>query len=264
MRVATADSGWSALEQIEHVDGFDVILVDLHMPGMDGESLVRRISAERVQPRPRFVMLLTLVDGAVRSRAAELGLAACITKPVKRTQLRNSLADLFSVAKPAMQPAPGSEHVTPLAEPLNIKVLLADDNLVGRRVTQAILRRLGCEADIAGNGHEVLSALEMHRYDAVLMDVFMPGMDGLETTRRIRKDLPADQQPWIIALTASAIMQELNDASRRAERLLGKTGAHQLIKRSAARIPAVQSAEPPSDDPAQEFALPDSADQQSQ
>lgn len=265
MRVATADSGWSALEQIEHVDGFDVILVDLHMPGMDGESLVRRISAERVQPRPRFVMLLTLVDGAVRSRAAELGLAACITKPVKRTQLRNSLADLFSVAKPAMQPAPGSEHVTPLAEPLNIKVLLADDNLVGRRVTQAILRRLGCEADIAGNGHEVLSALEMHRYDAVLMDVFMPGMDGLETTRRIRKDLPADQQPWIIALTASAIMQEhercleagMND-------FLAKPVRINSLSEALRRIPAVQSAEPPSDDPAQEFALPDSADQQSQ
>jgi len=265
MRVATADSGWSALEQIEHVDGFDVILVDLHMPGMDGESLVRRISAEHVQPRPRLVMLLTLVDGAVRGRAAELGLAACITKPVKRTQLRNSLADLFSAAKPAVQTTPGSEHVTPLAEPLNIKVLLADDNLVGRRVTQAILRRLGCEADIAGNGHEVLSALEMHRYDAVLMDVFMPGMDGLETTRRIRKDMPADQQPWIIALTASAIMQEhercleagMND-------FLAKPVRINSLSEALRRIPAAQSANPPSDDPPGELPIPDSADQKPQ
>ncbi len=265
MYVTATDSSWSALEQIESAAGFDVILIDLHMPGMDGESLVRRISAERAHPRPRLIMLLTLTDGALRGRAAELGLAACLNKPVKRAQLRNSLADLFAAAKPPVQPAPGSEPVTPLAEPLMLRVLLADDNLVGRRVTQAILRRLGCEADIAGNGYEVLSALEMHRYDAVLMDIFMPGMDGLETTRRIRKDLPADQQPWIIALTASAIMQEqercieagMND-------FLAKPVRINALSETLRRIPAAQSAHLQPNDRPEKPDLPENPDSRPQ
>ena len=250
MNVATADSGWSALEQIETAGGFDVILVDLHMPGMDGESLVRRITAERANPRPRLVMLLALTDGAIRGRAAELGLAACITKPVKRTQLRNALSDLFSLTKPASSTASGMEHITPLAEPLKLKVLLADDNLVGRRVTQAVLRRLGCEADIVGNGHDVLAALEMHRYDAVLMDIYMPGMDGLATTRRIRKDMSQDQQPWIIALTASAITQEqercleagMND-------FLAKPVRINALNEALRRIPAAHAKPPEPEEP---------------
>ena len=208
IEASVADSGWAALEMIETARGFDAALVDLRMPGMDGETLVRRISAERSLPRPRLVMLLSLTDGPVRGRAAELGLAACLTKPLKRSQLRHTLADLFPSARTMPQPAQPDELAISLVEPLRLDVLLADDNLVGRRVTQAVLRRLGCDADLAGNGREVLSALEARRYDVVLMDVYMPEMDGLASTQQIRRQMPPEQQPYIIALTASAMAED--------------------------------------------------------
>lgn len=208
IEASVADSGWSALELLETTGGYDAVLIDFHMPGMDGESLVRRISAERALPRPRMVMLLSLTDGPVRGRAAELGLSACLTKPIKRMQLRNTLADLFPGSKTAPQPALPDELAVSLAEPLRLDVLLADDNLVGRRVTQAVLRRLGCDPDVAGNGHEVLAALEARRYDVVLMDVYMPEMDGLAATQHIRRQIPPERQPYIIALTASAMAED--------------------------------------------------------
>ncbi len=208
VNVSEADSGWSALEQIETSGNFDAALIDLHMPGMDGESLVHRLSAEHSLARPRLVILVSLTDSSVRNRAAELGLAACIMKPVKRAQLRNTLGDIFPGVRFTPQPAAGDDFAAPRAAPLKLDLLLADDNLVGRRVTQAVLRRLGYDVDMAGNGLDVLAALEIRRYDVVLMDVYMPDMDGLETTQRIRAEVAAERQPYIIALTASALAQD--------------------------------------------------------
>ncbi|HET9209544.1 MAG TPA: ATP-binding protein [Thermoanaerobaculia bacterium] len=86
-----------------------------------------------------------------------------------------------------------------------LSILLAEDHPVSRRVTAGLLAHLGYEADLAGHGLEVLAALESRRYDVILMDVQMPGIDGLEVTRRIRRELPANRQPRIVALTAHAM-----------------------------------------------------------
>jgi CheY-like chemotaxis protein len=87
-----------------------------------------------------------------------------------------------------------------------MRILLAEDNVVNQKVALRILERLAYRGDVAANGLEVLQALERQDYDVVLMDIQMPEMDGLETTARIRRQRPMENQPWIIALTANALV----------------------------------------------------------
>ncbi len=99
----------------------------------------------------------------------------------------------------AAEVEPGSESI---AIPEGTRVLLAEDNPTSRMVTEALLKRLRCEVDVATNGRAALEKLKAGEYDVVLMDCLMPVMDGFETARAIRRDARHGQLP-IIALTAS-------------------------------------------------------------
>jgi signal transduction histidine kinase/ActR/RegA family two-component response regulator len=107
-------------------------------------------------------------------------------------------------------PAPAAEPAAPesLAERFPWRILVAEDNLVNQRVAVLLLEHMGYRADVAGDGFEVLQALQRQSYDLILMDVQMPGMDGLETTRRLRAELPPERRPRIIALTASVLAEQ--------------------------------------------------------
>jgi signal transduction histidine kinase/HPt (histidine-containing phosphotransfer) domain-containing protein/ActR/RegA family two-component response regulator len=110
---------------------------------------------------------------------------------------------------PAPPPGPVGDLESPfLSERFPWRILLAEDNPVNQKVEQLMLSRLGYLADVAGDGYEVLDALRRQRYDLILMDVQMPGMDGLEATRRLRAELPASRQPRIIAVTASVLADQ--------------------------------------------------------
>ncbi|MGH3040468.1 MAG: response regulator, partial [Gaiellaceae bacterium] len=95
-----------------------------------------------------------------------------------------------------------------LAERLPLRILLVEDNAVNQQLVLLMLQKVGYRADVAGNGVEALEALERQPYDAVLMDVEMPEMDGLEATRRIHQRWPREQRPHIIAVTANAMQGE--------------------------------------------------------
>ncbi len=192
-----------ALARLEAGEAFDVAILDLRMPGIDGVTLgarIRRIPSARDLP----LVLLSSV-GHRPDGIEEVGFAAVTTKPIKGTQLCRVLVQALGGAPYRTPMRAGSMGIdADLGRRLPLRILLADDNAVNQKVIQAMLRKLGYEADTVANGAEALYELRRGRYDLAFMDVQMPEMDGLEAARRVRQHLPKESRPLVIALTAAA------------------------------------------------------------
>jgi len=213
LRPRTAPSGAQALEYLRAGETFDLGLLDMQMPGMDGLMLAREI---RKLPGGDNLPLILLTSMGVRADNPEFvaaGFATCLTKPIKPAQLFEALVRIVSGVRTAAKPTrtPGKLDPT-LARRLPLRVLLCDDNLINQKVGTRLLQQMGYRSTIAGNGVEALANIERAPFDLVFMDVMMPEMDGLEATRQIRarqKDRaqhPNFKSPMIIvAMTASAM-----------------------------------------------------------
>jgi PAS domain S-box-containing protein len=206
MEAVAADTPSRALALIEAGERFDVAVLDLVMPEMDGRELAREIQRHRsAQELP--LLLVTSLGRLPQTRDTD-GFAAQLAKPLKASQLYDALMRVFAGRDGEHHP-PVEDGVETGVSPL--RILLAEDSAVNRKVALALLAKLGYRADVVGNGLDALAAIERERYDVVLMDVQMPELDGLDTTRRICERWPTGERPRIVAMTANA-MEEDRDA----------------------------------------------------
>ncbi len=198
------ESAVEALEWIRRGDPFDVALLDYQMPDLDGIALTNEIRRLKSADSPPII-LLTSIGRPLSFEDRAAGFAAVLSKPLRLSQLHDRLLEI--VGGPLERPpsAASSAPITPTPMTPRLRILLAEDNPVNQRVALRLLERLGYEADVVGDGREVLERLESAAYDVVLMDVQMPEMNGLEASRAICARWPAERRPRIIAMTAEAM-----------------------------------------------------------
>ncbi|MEG3881399.1 response regulator [Microcoleus sp. herbarium7] len=185
-----------ALDWLAAKEEFDLAVLDMQMPEMDGLALAAQIRRYPDGQKLPLVMLTSIGRQEINTPAVEVDFAAFLNKPIKQSQLYNVLINIFGEQATEIRvqrtSGPFVQSIPLLALDLPLRILLADDHLVNQKVALQILQRMGYRADVAGNGIEVLEALRRQPYDVVLMDVQMPEMDGLEATRRIREQFSGD------------------------------------------------------------------------
>jgi PAS domain S-box-containing protein len=207
MQPLAVDSGEAALRLLEqaHAEGEPVALVilDAQMPGMDGFALAERIRRQPDLVAGTVMMLSSSGQPGSVARRRELGIASYLTKPVRQADLWTAILEALGTdekhAAPAAAPVP-----TATGRPL--RILLAEDNVFNQRLAVGLLEREGHSVVVTGDGHEALAALQREAFDLVLMDVQMPGLDGLDATRIIRqRESGLGQHLPIVAMTAYAM-----------------------------------------------------------
>jgi len=209
MESETAADGFRALEALERARRqgrpFDLALLDMQMPGMDGLELAVRIRREAGFSDLPLVLLTSLGAPLSTAEIRKTGIQAQISKPVRPSQLFDRLAEVLGEAEEQPEAAPARPVPSHQG-----RVLLAEDNSVNQKVALRILEKLGYEVEVASDGDAVLDLLGRNSYDLVLMDCQMPNRDGFETTREIRRredrdtNAPGRKLP-IVAMTANAL-----------------------------------------------------------
>ena len=211
MKSSSVQDGEEALAKLSEAreagEPFALILMDMHMPKMDGFELIEEI---RQGPHPSTAMIMMLTSAGHRGDAArcqELGVAGYLLKPIRQSELREAIARVLGAREQkGAIPLITRYSLHDAREPAaSLRILLAEDNAVNQRLASRLLEKRGHSVVVAGNGREALEALEKHHFDLVFMDVQMPVMDGFEATAAIRKKEGGGVHLPIVALTAHAM-----------------------------------------------------------
>jgi signal transduction histidine kinase/DNA-binding response OmpR family regulator len=212
MKATTVESGEEALSRLAAArvadDPYALVLTDMHMPNMDGFTLVERI---RQRPELAAATIMMLTSAGHRGdalRCKELGVSAYLLKPIRQSELREAIALVLGArTQTGALPLVTRYALHDAREPgASLRVLLAEDNPVNQRLATRLLEKRGHMVTVAVNGREALAALDRDNFDLVLMDVQMPEIDGIEATLAIReKEKATGTHVSVIALTAHAM-----------------------------------------------------------
>jgi len=185
---------------------YDLVILDMQMPEMDGLMLARTIKSDPAIAGARLVLLTSLILGEKPDDLKAVGIEVGITKPVKPSLLFDCLATVMGAASPSptTQPALPST-ATSVVPKRSARILLAEDNLVNQQVARLHLQKYGYTAVVVANGQEAVDALAQTPYDMVFMDCQMPQLDGYEATAEIRRREGAQRRTPIVAMTAHAM-----------------------------------------------------------
>jgi two-component system sensor histidine kinase/response regulator len=217
MKSGLASGARQALEMLREKSGtdpYDLVILDMQMPEMDGLMLARAIKDDPSIAATRLVMLTSLGNHLDAEDMKKAGIEACVLKPVKQIRLFNRVAEVMAGHMPLTRKITQTATLTiktPVPPPAPVRkavrILLAEDNVINQKVAIGLLQNIGYGADVVANGIEVLAALDLRPYDLILMDCQMPELDGYETTQRIRA-MSEFGTMRIIAMTANAMRGE--------------------------------------------------------
>ncbi|MDP6929041.1 MAG: response regulator, partial [Planctomycetota bacterium] len=200
-----AEDGEQALTRLREArrrgHHFDVALLDLQMPHMDGIELARAIKADPDLADTSLVMLSSVGSRPAEFSLSELGLEDWLAKPLRENRLKACLQKVLRLMPRSSEGDPASKN----GDQLHLNVLVAEDNAINQRVAKEMLRKLGCTAQFAVNGLEAVQLIKEHDFDLVLMDCQMPQMDGFTATRTIRDRGGRHAEIPILALTANVL-----------------------------------------------------------
>jgi PAS domain S-box-containing protein len=214
-RVTTMASGEASLAELRQAvsagDPYSLVFMDWQMPGMDGMETIRHIRNDASLAQPPAVIMVTAFGGdRLRRQVRQIDNTAYLTKPVQPSTLFNTVMELFGRSEyvAELHSKDFSSLQNGLKSIRGARVLIVEDNLINQQVAREIVEQAGIRVVMADNGRTALSAIERgEEFDAVLMDIQMPEMDGYEATRRIRQIRSSEKLP-IIAMTAHAMAGE--------------------------------------------------------
>jgi signal transduction histidine kinase/CheY-like chemotaxis protein/HPt (histidine-containing phosphotransfer) domain-containing protein len=204
---ASGEEGLAELESASEDSPVELVIMDWKMPGIDGIEASKRIKNHpRLSKIPAIIMVSAYGREEIIRKAEQAGLEGFLIKPVNPSVLFDTIMQAMGEELPRRK---GKGKVKQrLAETLRrikgARILLVEDNEINRQVAQEILLGAGLHVSEVTDGQEAVQAVKENGYDAVLMDVQMPVMDGYEATRAIRK-LPEYSDLPIIAMTAHAM-----------------------------------------------------------